>query len=102
MLVACTHEAPSSCPGTARWLVPWRDTILDHVAWTYYQQIYPNGIWLLFREDEHRQQIFHFQDGWQPTDELLYRRAHGEIDSSDIIEEQKVEDLIRSLAVAGG
>ena len=66
--------------------------------WTYYQQIYPNDVWLLFRENEHHaEEIFHFQDGWQPTDELSIRRAGGEIDSSDIITEQAAEELIRSL-----
>lgn len=67
--------------------------------WTYYKQTYPNGVVLLFREDErHHQEVFHRREGWKTSNELSVRRAKGDIDSEDVISEQEAEALIRSLS----
>ena len=66
--------------------------------WTYYRQDYPNGFWFLFREDEGRhEQVYHRQDGWMKTNELMLREAKGEITEGDRVSEQEAFDLIRSI-----
>jgi hypothetical protein len=69
--------------------------------WTYYKQVYPNGVWILFREDESgSQQIFHRQKGWRADNELSLRRGKGEVDEADIIAE--ADALVLIAAVASG
>lgn len=64
--------------------------------WTYSRQDFPNGVWSLFREDEHgNQEIFHRQLGWQRSDELSKRRAAGDVDHDDVISEEQAHRLIR-------
>jgi hypothetical protein len=66
--------------------------------WTYYKQVYANGVWLLFREDAARhQEIFHRQKGWRPDNELSRRRQQGDVDEGDIISETEAQALIASL-----
>jgi hypothetical protein len=68
-------------------------------VWTYYKQIYPSGTWVLFREDDARhQEVFHRQNGWQPSSQLWQRRRKGDIDANDRIGEAEALALIRSLA----
>ena len=67
--------------------------------WTYYKQDYPNGVWLLFRENAAGQQeIFHRQKGWRADNELSLRRQSGDVDEGDVIAEAYVLALIASLA----
>ena len=67
--------------------------------WTYYRQIYANGLVVLFREDEQcHQEAFHRREGWKTSNELFVRRSKGEIDSDDIMSEQEAEACIWSVA----
>ena len=68
------------------------------MSWTYYRQVYPNGVWLLFREAEDRlSELFNREDGWVQDPELEFRKMHGEVDSQDIITEAQAQALIDSL-----
>ena len=69
--------------------------------WTYYKQVYPNGVWLLFRENAARQQeIFHRQKGWRPDNELSLRRQQGDVDEDDVISEAEALALIAALSAS--
>ena len=65
--------------------------------WTYYRHDYGGGVWVLFREDGGREEVFHRREGWVASTALSDRRAKGEIDREDIIGEDEARALIAGL-----